>query len=101
MPIVTKNFGANTSQEVSARLSSELTQTDSCLSSSLVLDAFLPLGVGGGQRVVRFSVSVLHARNRRAENCSGLLSNTAHLLSTESKFPLVTTAPVSNLSFLV
>ena len=37
------------------------------------------------QRVERFSVSVLHAHNRRAGNCIGLLSNSALLLPTDNK----------------
>ena len=38
------------------------------------------------QMVERCSVSILHAHIRRAGNCIGLLSNTALLLSTDSKY---------------
>ena len=68
-------------------------QTDSCPWGSLFLDALL--GVGDSEGGAVFGVG----------NCTCLLSSTAFLLSTFSKrlvkpLRLVTTAPVSILSFL-
>ena len=64
--------------------SGRLVFPDGLLPLRLLLDAFLPLGVGGSE-VEQFAVSVLHAHGRRAGNCIGLLSNTALPLSTYSK----------------
>ena len=58
-------------------------QTDSCLQGSFSSVNFYLVLVA--QSVERFLVSVLHAHNRRAGNCIGLLSNTALLLSTDGK----------------
>ena len=85
-------------------------QTDTCLWSSFYSMHFYLL-VLVAQRVERFLVSVLHVHYRRAGNCIRLLSNTALLLSTDSKLffalsiplnplRLVITAPVSILSLL-
>ena len=48
----------------------------------LFLEALLPLGVLVAQKMERFLVLILHAH---AGNCIGLLSNTALLLSIDSK----------------
>ena len=60
-------------------------QMDSSLWSSFS-STHLHLFVLAVQRVERFSVSVLHAPNRRGGNCIAHVSNTNLLLSTDSKF---------------
>ena len=50
----------------------------------LILDALLPLGVGCSEGGAAFGVGF--ARYSRAGNCIDLLSNTDPLLSTDSKF---------------